>query len=295
MTIIIDGNNLLFRASFSIPAYKNSEGLNIASIYQTLKMIRAYALTYDTPKVYLTWDSKIDYDPERPSFRRELSEGYKQNRPDNNSVYQTVPHIIELLQFMGIPNFFPLRMEADDVISWLSQKIEGPITIISGDKDLLQLINERVKIFNPYQKKEYTLENFEQIFDIPLNKFVLYKCIMGDSSDNIKGLKMFGEKKSKALAKTINSFDDINLPAEQKEIILHNRKILDLSYGWPQDKAEEESYISQFESSLSIKQNASKFKEYARRIEMNQLDAKSSYWLEPFTIKINDVISSWFV
>jgi len=294
MTIIIDGNNLLFRASFSIPAFENSEGLNIAAIQQTLKIMRSYAVGYSTKNVIATWDQKLEYDGSA-SFRKELHEDYKQNRNKNNDVYKTTPYIIDLLKFMGVPSMFPLRMEADDVISWLAQKVEGPITIITGDRDMLQLINERISVFNPYQKKTYTVHNFEQEMELPLAQFVLYKCILGDSSDNIKGLEKYGEKKSKKLAVSIGSFDNLSsLNAEQIEIIERNRKIMDLDLGWSLCDRERQSYEDQYVCIESIRSDPLKFKQFATKLEMTKLAENISYWVDPFQNSLNDVVSSWF-
>lgn len=294
MTIIIDGNNLLFRASFSIPAFENSEGLNIAAIHQTLKIIRSYAVGYNTKNVITAWDQKLEYDGSS-SFRKELNEDYKQNRNKNNDVYKTTPYIIELLKYMGVPSMFPLRMEADDVISWLSQKVEGPITIITGDRDMLQLINERVSVFNPYQKKTYTLHNFEQEMEIPLKQFVLYKCILGDSSDNVKGLEKYGEKKSKKLAVSLGSFDNLSsLTQEQISILENNRKVMDLDLGWPLCERETQSYEDQYVCIGSIKADPLKLKQYATKLEMTKLAENISYWVDPFQNSLNDVVSSWF-
>lgn len=294
MTIIIDGNNLLFRASFSVPEYQNSEGLNIAAINQTLKIIRSYAVGYATKKVITTWDQKIDYKEDVPSFRQDLNEAYKQNRTKNNAVYKTTPMIIEMLKYMGIPSIFPLRMEADDVISWLALQVEGPITIITGDKDMLQLVNSKVSVFNPYQKKTYTEENFEAEMGLPVDAFVLYKCIMGDTSDNIKGVEKFGDKKSKKLALQLKSFDKVNtLPVGDQEIINRNRKIMDLTLGWPECPEETKSYEDQFACIKSIKTEPVKLKALATKLEMNKFADNISYWTDPFQNSLNDLVSFW--
>ena len=295
MKIIIDGNNLLFRASFAIPEFRNSDGVNIAAIAQSLKMIRSYAIGYDTKDVIVTWDQKLDYDPARPSFRSELNDNYKQNRRDNTAVYHTVSYIIEFLKYMGVPSIYPYRMEADDVIAWLCQKESGAITVISGDKDLLQLVNERVSVFNPYQKKTYTHLNFENEVGLPIEQFVLYKCILGDPSDNIKGLDRYGEKKSKKLAVEIGGFDNLSsvCDAHQIEVILTNRKIMDLGMGWSSEPDEMKSYEDQY-AWLNTTQDPVKFVELANKLEMTKLANDSHYWLNPFTSKLSDVMAQWF-
>jgi len=294
MTIIIDGNNLLFRASFSVPEYQNSEGLNIAAVHQTLKIIRSYAVSYNTKKIITTWDQKLDYNEDVPSFRQDLNEDYKQNRTKNNSVYKTTPAIIEMLQCMGIPNIFPLRMEADDVISWLAQNVEGPITIITGDKDMLQLINSKVSVYNPYQKKTYTEENFEAEMGLPVSSFVLYKCIMGDASDNVKGIERFGDKKSKKLALQLKTFDNISsLPEEHQVIIRRNQKIMDLTKGWSECPEETKSYEDQFKEFKSVKIDPLKLKTLATKLEMHKFADNLSYWTDPFQNSLNDLVLSW--
>ena len=186
-------------------------------------------------------------------------------------------------------------MEADDVISWLCQKVEGPITVITGDRDMLQLVSPKVSVFNPYQKKTYTPHNFEKELEISQDKFVLYKCILGDSSDNVKGLERYGEKKAKKLAVELGSFDNLsNLTEEQRSILLKNRKLMDLNMGWPTCTEETKSYEDQFICAQTIKTDPTKLKEYAIKLEMDKLANNLTYWTDPFQTKMNDLVSLWF-
>lgn len=239
--LLIDGNNLLHRA-FWIAKYKEQEDSNLyLEIF--LKSIKLYAELYPSDKIICTWDKKMYLD-EGKNFRQELCE-YKQGRDENynKKVYEHIDDINRFLLSLGVKIMYPGYLEADDIMHWCTtQHLDDDFVIISVDKDLLQLVSPNTKVYNPIKKQEYNIVNFEALIGIPVEKFVLQKAIIGDVSDNIKGLEKIGIKRAQ---KYISG--EYQFTSEQQEIVEKNLKLVDLSQGWQiNEPREQRIYEKQF-------------------------------------------------
>lgn len=239
--LLIDGNNLLHRA-FWIAKYKEQEDSNLyLEIF--LKSIKLYAELYPSDKIICTWDKKMHLD-EGKNFRQELCE-YKQGRDENynKKVYEHIDDINRFLLSLGVKIMYPGYLEADDIMHWCTtQHLDDDFVIISVDKDLLQLVSSNTKVYNPIKKQEYNIVNFEALIGIPVEKFVLQKAIIGDVSDNIKGLEKIGTKRAQKYISGESQFT-----SEQQEIVEKNLKLVDLSQGWQiNEPREQRIYEKQF-------------------------------------------------
>lgn len=239
--LLIDGNNLLHRA-FWIAKYKEQEDSNLyLEIF--LKSIKLYAELYPSDKIICTWDKKMHLD-EGKNFRQELCE-YKQGRDENynKKVYEHIDDINRFLLSLGVKIMYPGYLEADDIMHWCStQHLDDEFVIVSVDKDLLQLVSSNTKVYNPIKKQEYNIVNFEALIGIPVEKFVLQKAIIGDVSDNIKGLEKIGIKRAQKYISGESQFT-----SEQQEIVEKNLKLVDLSQGWQiNEPREQRIYEKQF-------------------------------------------------
>lgn len=239
--LLIDGNNLLHRA-FWIAKYKEQEDSNLyLEIF--LKSIKLYAELYPSDKIICTWDKKMHLD-EGKNFRQELCE-YKQGRDENynKKVYEHIDDINRFLLSLGVKIMYPGYLEADDIMHWCTtQHLDDDFVIISVDKDLLQLVSSNTKVYNPIKKQEYNIVNFEALIGIPVEKFVLQKAIIGDVSDNIKGLEKIGIKRAQKYISGESQFT-----SEQQEIVEKNLKLVDLSQGWQINEPREQCiYEKQF-------------------------------------------------
>lgn len=239
--LLIDGNNLLHRA-FWIAKYKEQEDSNLyLEIF--LKSIKLYAELYPSDKIICTWDKKMHLD-EGKNFRQELCE-YKQGRDENynKKVYEHIDDINRFLLSLGVKIMYPGYLEADDIMHWCTtQHLDDDFVIISVDKDLLQLVSPNTKVYNPIKKQEYNIVNFEALIGIPVEKFVLQKAIIGDVSDNIKGLEKIGIKRAQKYISGESQFT-----SEQQEIVEKNLKLVDLSQGWQiNEPREQRIYEKQF-------------------------------------------------
>lgn len=240
--LLIDGNNLLHRA-FWIAKYKEQEGSNLyLEIF--LKSIKLYVDLYPSDRIICTWDKKMHLDDGK-NFRQELCE-YKQGRNEdyNKKVYEHIDDINRFLLSLGIKIMYPGYLEADDIMHWCStQHPNDEFVIISVDKDLLQLVSSNTKVYNPIKKQEYNVVNFEALTGVAINNFVLQKAIIGDISDNIKGLEKIGVKRAQKYISGESKFT-----TEQQELVEKNLKLVDLSQGWQVNEPREKRiYEKQFE------------------------------------------------
>lgn len=233
-TLVFDGNNILFRAFFTKRPDNIINGINVTPIHQFLSMVKASVKRFRPEKIVFTWDKRIN--STKPNFRKELVP-YKEQRVENEKtveLHQTIEHIQKFIDTLGIETIYPMNMEADDVIRYVAKNYEGPMMIVSSDKDLLQLVSEHVHILLPSKDIIVTLDNFEEVATVPKNLFILYKAILGDVSDNIKGLDRYGPVKAKALAQHIrdnNNFYDTDLITdEQRKIVERNIHVIDLRF-----------------------------------------------------------------
>ena len=225
--LLIDGNNLLHR-TYWIAKYNEKESSNLY-IELFLRSIKTYTEMYHPDKIICTWDKKMHLEEGEKNFRQELVE-YKEGRDDeyNAKVYEHIDYINRFLLSMGIKIMYPGWLEADDIMHWCStQHLNDDFVIVSVDKDLLQLVSANTVVYNPIKKIEYNIKNFESLLNVSHDQFLLQKAIIGDVSDNIKGLERVGEVKAKKYLSGEKQFTE-----EQKLIVERNLKVIDLSLGW---------------------------------------------------------------
>ena len=252
--LIIDGNNFIFRAYYTMRPPKYIDGLNTTPLHQFLYMLKNATARFSPLKVYLTWDKKINVGGY--NFRKSLC-AYKEQREETESILEiyNYTHILQdFLDAMGIVTIQPYNLEADDVVGYLARSQETKM-IISSDRDLLQLVNENTHVNLPSKDIIVTPENFEAIATVKHDQFILYKSIMGDISDNIKGLEKFGPVRAKklVLANLGKSIDEFNITEEQKTIIKNNIRVINIANGLIESPDEEQSYIEQLKNYAECK------------------------------------------
>ncbi|MCR4782611.1 MAG: DNA polymerase I [Lachnospiraceae bacterium] len=209
--LLIDGHSILNRAYYGVPDFTNSEGIHTGAIYGFLNMMFSF-LDSEKPD-YLA----VAFDCSAPTFRHEKYADYKGNRKGMDpELRQQVPMIQEMLSSMDIPVIKQEGIEGDDILGTLSrvgERSDLDVTIVSGDRDTLQLATDRVKISIPRTKKTGTIiENYyakdvlETLKVTPV-EFIDVKALMGDSSDNIPGVPGIGEKTATALIEKYHSIE----------------------------------------------------------------------------------------
>ena len=209
--ILIDGHSILNRAYYGIPLLSNAEGLHTNAVYGFLNIM--FKILDEEKAEYLA----VAFDVHAPTFRHEMFESYKGTRkPMPEELREQVPLIKEVLHAMHIPTLEHAGYEADDILGTLGKRYEAAgydVSIISGDRDLLQLATDKVKIRIPKTKMSgteiedyYAADVFEK-YQVTPTEFIDMKALMGDTSDNIPGVPGIGEKTASKIISTWHSIE----------------------------------------------------------------------------------------
>lgn len=210
---IIDTFGFLFRSYFALPPLKNHEGFPTGLLTGFAKLIMQ--LHRDYPKDYLVFalDSKGE------NFRKQIDPLYKANRPEAPEDLKLQLEVaIRWVEDMGFKNISIEGYEADDVIASINKqanKLDVNVRIISHDKDLYQLIDKDTFLFNPSKKEEIREEECKEKYGVYPSQFVDYQSIVGDSADNVPGVKGIGAKGAANLLNTFGSLDAIYAHLEE--------------------------------------------------------------------------------
>ena len=210
--LLIDGHSILNRAFYGLPDLTNSEGRHTGAVYGFLNILFRI-LEEEKPK-YLT----VAFDLHEPTFRHKIYNAYKGTRkPMPEELREQVPLIQEVLTAMGIKIVSKPGYEADDLLGTLavrSEKEGMDVTILSGDRDLLQLATEKVLIRLPKTSRgKTTIENFHtqeviEKYQVTPPQIIELKALMGDSADNIPGIPGVGEKTATKMVVEFGSIEN---------------------------------------------------------------------------------------
>lgn len=189
--VLIDGNNLLYRSHFGRPQQKDKRG-PVQGIVGLIDMVIQRCLQWNPKSMVVCWDS-----PEK-TFRHELYPSYKANRkPTPEELLDQIPRAKKALENLRIAQVEVKGYEADDIIGTLASKSKDLVRIVSGDRDMLQLINRNVMVEYLRARRasqQLTLFKHEEAYGIDPGQWVDFKALVGDPSDNISGVPGIGEK-----------------------------------------------------------------------------------------------------
>ena len=230
--VLIDGHSILNRAFFGIPDLTNAEGLHTNAVYGFLNIL--FKILEEEKPEYLT----VAFDVHAPTFRHKMYEAYKGTRkPMADELRQQVPVMKEVLQSMGVAIVEQEGYEADDILGTLAKQSEAKgmeVSLVSGDRDLLQLASEHIKIRIPKTKRtgteieDYYAKDVKEKYQVTPMEFIDVKALMGDTADNIPGVPGIGEKTATALIVQYGSIenayahvDEIKPPRAQNNLREH--------------------------------------------------------------------------
>ena len=282
-TLIIDSNNLLYRIFFM----NRARGTDVNTLLIFLRCIRSYVeMLEGVDQLNAVWDSRLQRG--QPNFRREAKEtDYKGTRDSSTlaEAHEYDEQIQRSVEALGGINMFPNRMEADDVIAWLSHNInDHDITIVTVDQDMYQLINENVSVYSPIKKITVNNTNFEQVTGVSRDNFLSYKALIGDKSDNIPGVPRVGKKTALKIL-TSSSIDDLS--QENREIYERNLKLMDLEYGYNYHDHEVEKYQEQFDNMSAFTPDKDKLKRICIHNAVYNISNDIDNWFKPFELLEN--------
>ena len=237
--VLIDGHSILNRTFYGVPELTNAEGLHTNAIYGFLNIL--FKLLEEEKPDGLA----VAFDLPAPTFRHEMFAEYKGTRkPMPEELRQQVPVMKQVLQAMGILVMEKAGLEADDILGTMAKRGEKEgyeVSLVSGDRDLLQIATERIKIRIPKTKggrteiEDYYAEDVKARYQVTPAQFIELKALMGDTSDNVPGVPKIGEKTATGLMVEYGSIDNIYANLEQiskksiKETLENNRDMAELS------------------------------------------------------------------
>jgi len=204
---LVDGSYYIFRAYYALRGLSNSKGFPTNALYGFVGMLKK--LVDDASPEYLI----VTFDKKGPTFRSEMYPEYKANRdaPPEDLVPQ-FPLFRDIVRGFNIPCIEEAGVEADDVLGTLAGKAaaEGfEVTIITGDKDLYQLVTDRVTLFEPMRERTVGIAEVEKRFQVAPSQVADVLGLMGDSSDNIPGVRGIGEKTAGKLIAKYGSVEGV--------------------------------------------------------------------------------------
>ena len=217
--VLIDGHSILNRAFFGIPDLTNAEGIHTNAVYGFLNIL--FKILDEEQPDYLT----VAFDVHAPTFRHRMYADYKGTRkPMAEELRQQVPLMKEMLTAMGVRIVEREGYEADDLLGTLSKRAEEAgleVSVVSGDRDLLQLATEHVKIRIPKTKRtgteieDYYAGDVLERYQVTPTQFIDVKALMGDTSDNIPGVPGIGEKTATSLIVAYGSIENAHDHVEE--------------------------------------------------------------------------------
>lgn len=282
--IIIDGTNLLHRSYHS----SKKSVYEYSHIFHILRSLKGYCDTFKSNDIYICWDENERR--ERSNFRYRLIPEYKgqRERSESESVHQYNSLIYEIFNYLGIINIFPDKMEGDDIIAWLCLEYLDPEdkkVIVSSDKDFYQLINDCLflEIYSPIKRIIIDSTNFEEIVGVDKKDFLKYKILLGDSSDNIRGIYKVGPVKAKKYSKDWKNYL-LTLESEQKKLLGVNTIVMDLKKGYSYYPNEVEFYKTQIEKP---KLEMDSFFSICKDLNLRNILNNKSDWINTFDRECN--------
>lgn len=237
--VLIDGHSILNRAFYGVPDLSNAQGLHTNAVYGFLNIM--FKILEEEKPDYLA----VAFDVHAPTFRHQMYEAYKGTRkPMPEELREQVPVMKDVLKAMGIVIMEQAGLEADDILGTLAKKAQKEgieVSLVSGDRDLLQIADEHIKIRIPKTQKgkteirDYYPQDVKEEYQVTPLQFIDLKALMGDTADNIPGVPKVGQKTAEELMVTYGSMEEIYAHVEEiskksiRESLIANRDLADLS------------------------------------------------------------------
>ena len=237
--VLIDGHSILSRAFYGVPDLTNGKGLHTNAVYGFLNIM--FKILEEEQPDYLT----VAFDVHAPTFRHEIYKEYKGTRkPMPQELHEQVPVMKQMLKAMGICIMEKAGLEADDILGTIAKRGEQAgmeVALVSGDRDLLQIASDHIKVRIPKTKggrteiEDYYAKDVETKYQVDPIRFIDLKALMGDTSDNIPGVPKVGEKTAAELMVQFGSLDNIYAHVEEvgknavRESLIQNKDLAYLS------------------------------------------------------------------
>jgi DNA polymerase-1 len=206
-TYLIDGSGYIFRAFYAIQSLSTKEGFPTNALYGFIKMTLKTIAQANSSRVAMIFDAG------KKTFRNDLYPEYKANRAEcPPELAEQMPFFADISQALGLPVLQCVGYEADDIIATLTAKLSAqnnPVVIVSGDKDLMQLVSSTVQIWDTMKDKHYGPDEVIEKFGVPPEQVTEILALTGDTSDNIPGVDGVGPKTASQLVQKFDSVEGV--------------------------------------------------------------------------------------
>ncbi len=204
---LIDGNSYLYRAYYAIRMLSSSKGIPTNAIYGFTNMLLKIIKEKKPERLLISFDSPV------PTKRHKIYEEYKAHRPEAPSdLIEQIPYVRKIISAFNIKTFELPGYEADDILGTIAKKAAAKgldVYIVTADKDMLQLVDEKIKIYDPMKDKIFDKNFIIERFGVEPERIPEFMALTGDSVDNIPGIKGIGEKTAKEVLSKFDSIEDL--------------------------------------------------------------------------------------
>ena len=314
--LIIDGLNLFFR-NFAMLNAVNPDGIHVGGLGGFFRSLGALIRQIDPTSVYVVFDGAGSSN-NRKNLLPEYKSGRNLQRITNWDVFDShededdskidqIVRIIQYLKTLPVKTVSIDKVEADDIIAYLSktlpQQDKDKVFIVSSDKDFIQLIDKNVIVYRPIEKEFYTEETVKEKYNMSPSNFIIYKTLMGDNSDKVKGVKGLGEKKLHKLFPELQERDltlnDVYNICEGKfkehlvyariiqdiDVLEKNYKIMDLSN--PMLDENDKKYLNQVVKSKELNYIPDQFISVYNEDKLGGMIRNIEFWIKDVFEKLS--------
>ena len=318
--LIIDGLNLFFR-NFAMMNMVNPEGIHVGGLGGFFRSLGAEIRRVNPTQVYVVFDGAGSSNNRKnllPEYKsgRDLQritnwEAFDNLEDEHDAKVDQIVRIIQYLKTLPVKTIGIPKVEADDVIAYLSGIIpkdpKDKVFIVSSDKDFLQLVNKNVIVYRPMEKEFYTEETVVEKFKMSPTNFILYKTLMGDNSDKVAGVKGLGPKKLYKLFPELSekdmTLDDVYNICESKfkenviyariiqniDALERNYKIMDLSN--PMLDENDKSYLHSVVESKELNYLPEQFIAMYNEDKLGGMIRNLEFWIKDIFDELNNNIN----
>ena len=318
--LMIDGLNLFFR-NFAMMNMVNPEGIHVGGLGGFFRSLGAEIRRVNPTQVYVVFDGAGSSNNRKnllPEYKsgRDLQritnwEAFDNLEDEHDAKVDQIVRIIQYLKTLPVKTIGIPKVEADDVIAYLSGIIpkdpKDKVFIVSSDKDFLQLVNKNVIVYRPMEKEFYTEETVVEKFKMSPTNFILYKTLMGDNSDKVAGVKGLGPKKLYKLFPELSekdmTLDDVYNICESKfkenviyariiqniDALERNYKIMDLSN--PMLDENDKSYLYSVVESKELNYLPEQFIAMYNEDKLGGMIRNLEFWIKDIFDELNNNIN----
>jgi len=243
---LIDGNSYVYRAYYAIKTLTNSRGFPTNAIYGFTTMLLKIIRDKKPDGLLVSFDSPV------PTERHRIYEAYKAQRPEApGDLVEQFPHIRKIITALHIPIYEIPGYEADDILGTIAKKAASKgekVFIVTGDKDMLQLVDETIKVYDPMKDRVLDEGYVKEKFGLSPERIPEFMALAGDAVDNIPGIKGVGEKTARELLAQFESIESLlsnaglikkeklrQLVSDNADIVRLSRKLATLDTSMPLD------------------------------------------------------------